>query len=74
LTDGRRLTWSIEQSLGNIHRPLSDDQLSDKFRRCAARALPTDAAGIVLDRCWRVADLDDVGALVDATVPAVQRA
>jgi 2-methylcitrate dehydratase PrpD len=74
LTDGRRLTWSIEQSLGNIHRPLSDDQLSDKFRRCAARALPTDAAGIVLDRCWRVAELDDVGALVDATVPAVQRA
>ena len=74
LTDGRRLTWSIEQSLGNIHRPLSDDQLSDKFRRCAARALPTDAAGIVLDRCWQIAELDDVGALVDATVPAVQRA
>src|SRR5688572_6606578 len=74
LTDGRRLTWSIEQSLGNVHRPLSDDQLSDKFRRCATRALPTDAAGIVLDRCWRIAELDDVGALVDATVPAVQRA
>ena len=32
MTDGRRLTCFIEQSLGNIHRPLSDRQLEDKFR------------------------------------------
>ncbi len=38
---------------------------------CASRALPSDAASIVLDRCWRIAELDDVSALVDATVPAV---
>ena len=74
LTDGRRLTWSIEQSLGNVHRPLSDDQLSEKFRMCAARALPSDVANTVLERCWRIAELDDVNALVEATVPAVQRA
>jgi 2-methylcitrate dehydratase PrpD len=72
--DGRRVTWFVEQSLGNIHRPLSDRQLDDKFRRCAARALPADAADVVLDRCWRLTELDDVSALVDATVPAVQRA
>ena len=74
LTDGRRLTWSIEQSLGNVHRPLSDDQLSEKFRMCAARALPSDAANTALERCWRIAELDDVNALVEVTVPAVQRA
>jgi 2-methylcitrate dehydratase PrpD len=74
LADGRRLTWSVEQSLGNIHRPLSDRQLEEKFRRCAARALPADAADVVLDRCWHIGELDDVGALVDATVPAVERA
>ena len=33
LADGRRLTWFVEQSLGNIHRPLSDRQLDDKFTR-----------------------------------------
>jgi hypothetical protein len=33
-----------------------------------------DAASIVLERCWRIAELADVGVLVDATVPAVQRA
>ena len=44
LADGRRVTWFVEQSLGNIHRPLSDRQLDDKFTRGAARALPADAA------------------------------
>jgi 2-methylcitrate dehydratase PrpD len=74
LTDGRRVSWFVEQSLGNIYRPLSDRQLDDKFRRCAARALPPGAADVVLDRCWRIAELDDVSALIDATVPAIQRA
>jgi len=74
LTDGQRHSWFVEQSLGNIHRPLSDRQLDDKFRNCAARVLPASAADDVLDRCWRIAELDDVSALVDATVPAVQRA
>ena len=74
LADGRRLTWFVEQSLGNIHRPLSDRQLDEKFRRSAARALPPDAIDIALDRCWRIAELENVGTLVDATVPAVQRA
>ena len=74
LADGRRLTWFVEQSLGNIHRPLSDRQLDEKFRRSAARALPPDAIDIALDRCWRIAELENVGSLVDATVPAVQRA
>ena len=74
LTDGRRFTCSIEQSLGNIHRPLSDEQLSEKFRMCAARALPSDVASTVLDHCWRISELDDVNALVDATVPVAERA
>ena len=74
LTDGRRLTWFVEQSLGNIYRPLSDRQLDEKFRQCAVRALPGTGAEVVLDRCWRIAELDEVSALVDATVPAVQRA
>ena len=74
LTDGRRLTWFVEQSLGNIYRPLSDRQLDEKFRQCAVRSLPASASEMVLDQCWRIAELDDVSALVDSTVPAVQRA
>jgi len=74
LADGQRHSWFVEQSLGNIHRPLTDRQLEEKFRSCAARVLPASAANDVLDRCWRIAELENVGALVDATVPAVQRA
>ena len=74
LADGRRVGWSIEQSLGNIHRPLSDRQLDEKFLRSAARALPPEAARTVLDHCWRISELEDVGALVESTVPAAQRA
>ena len=72
LTNGR-ISMMVEQSLGNIHRPLSDRQLDDKFRACATRALPASAADTVLDRCWRIAELENVGDLVDATVPAMQR-
>jgi 2-methylcitrate dehydratase PrpD len=73
MADGQRHAWFVEQSLGNIHRPLSDRQLDEKFRNCAARVLPPGAASEVLGRCWQIAELQEVGALVDATVPAVQR-
>jgi 2-methylcitrate dehydratase PrpD len=74
LTDGRRLAWFVEQSLGNIHRPLSDAQLNEKFRDTARRALPADALERVLAQCWRIGELEDVGALVEATVPAGRKA
>ena len=32
LADGRKLTRFVEKSLGNIHRPMSDKQLEEKFR------------------------------------------
>ena len=35
-------------SLGNIHRPLSDRQLDDKLRGCAARALPADVIEVAM--------------------------
>ena len=40
LSDGRRLSKFVEQSLGNIHRPLTDKQLEEKFRDQAVLVLP----------------------------------
>ena len=40
LADGRKLGRFVEQSLGNVHRPLSDEQLEEKFRDQARLALP----------------------------------
>ena len=40
LADGRTLSRFVEQSLGNIHRPMTDRQLDAKFRDQAVLALP----------------------------------
>ena len=69
LSGGRRLSKFVEQSLGNIHRPLSDKQLEDKFRDQAALVLPAREVELVVEQCWRIDQLDDVGELVRATVP-----
>jgi len=74
LEDGRRLSKFVEQSLGNIHRPLSDRQLEDKFRDQAVLVLPASDVDTLIQLCWRVDQLDDVGELVTAAVPAAARA
>jgi 2-methylcitrate dehydratase PrpD len=70
LRDGRRLTKFVEQSLGNIHRPLSDRQLDEKFRDQALLVLPADAVETAIRLCWDIDRLDDVGELVRATLPS----
>ena len=74
LADGRRLSHRIEQSLGNVHRPLSDAQLDDKFRDQARLVLTAEAADAALALCWQVGQLGNVHDLVRATVPAAQAA
>jgi len=70
LADGRTLRVFVEQSLGNINKPLSDHQLDDKFRAQAVRAIPAAQADAALALCWQVAELPDVRELVIASVPA----
>jgi 2-methylcitrate dehydratase PrpD len=70
LRDGRKLSKFVEQSLGNIHRPLTDKQLEEKFRDQAVLVLPAREVESVIQLCWKIDQLDDVGQLVAATVPA----
>jgi len=70
LRDGRKLSKFVEQSLGNIHRPLTDKQLEEKFRDQAILVLPAREVESVIQLCWKLDQLDDVGDLVTATVPA----
>ena len=70
LRDGRKLSKLVEQSLGNIHRPLTDKQLEEKFRDQAILVLPAREVESVIQLCWKIDQLDDVGDLVTATVPA----
>ena len=69
LTDGRVLSCFVEQSLGNLHRPLSDRQLDDKFREQALLVLRADSVDGLIRLCWDIDQLEDVGRLVAAAVP-----
>jgi len=70
LSDGRKLAKFVEQSLGNVHRPLSDEQLTEKFVDQAVLALPRAQVDAVLEECWRIDALEDVGALARSTMPS----
>ena len=65
--DGRRVEAFIEESLGNLRRPLSDAQLEAKFRDQAAVNLPPGVVDALIEQCWQIDRLDDVGALVEAS-------
>jgi 2-methylcitrate dehydratase PrpD len=69
LPDGSTLERTLRCALGHPLRPLSDRDLSDKFRRLAAETLATDQAERLLALVWNLRTLPDVGGLVRATVP-----
>ena len=68
LTNGEKLTRFVEKSLGNIHRPLTDAQLDDKFLDQAILAIPLEQAEALLRQCWRIDQLTDVNQLIKSAV------
>jgi 2-methylcitrate dehydratase PrpD len=70
LTTGAKLTRFVEQSLGNIHRPMTDKQLEAKFRDQAVAALPAEQVEKAIGLSWKIDELDDVAELIRAAVPA----
>lgn len=70
LASGVKLTKFVEKSLGNIHRPMSDKQLENKFRDQAVVALPAQQVEQAILLCWRIDELEDVAELVRAAIPA----
>jgi 2-methylcitrate dehydratase PrpD len=69
LVSGEKLSRFVEKSLGNIHRPMSNQQLDDKFRDQAVLALPAPQVERVIELCWRIDQLEDVSELVQRAVP-----
>jgi 2-methylcitrate dehydratase PrpD len=70
LVDGRKLVKFVEESIGNLRRPLTDKQLEDKLRDQASFVLPAGQIEKLIELCWKIDALEDVGVLVKATVPA----
>lgn len=57
--DGRLLQIHIDRPQGHYLRPLTDDQISDKFRANASSALAPDAIDELLTTLWGLDQLDD---------------
>jgi 2-methylcitrate dehydratase PrpD len=64
LVTGEKLSRFVEQSLGNIHRPMTNQQLDEKFRDQAVLALPAEQVEKVIELCWRIDQLADVNELI----------
>ena len=69
MASGSTLKLFVEQSLGNLLNPLNNAQLEDKFRDQAVLALPPVVVEQLIQACWRIDTLPDVGTLCRATVP-----
>jgi 2-methylcitrate dehydratase PrpD len=73
LTDGRVVSRFVEASLGNIRRPLSDQQLEAKAREQALLVLPSETVDRLIAACWKIDELADANELVAETVRAEAR-
>ncbi len=69
LISGEKLSRFVEKSLGNIHRPLTDQQLEEKFRDQAVLGLPGGQVDRLIELCWRIDELEDVGELTKTACP-----
>ncbi len=64
MDDGKVIKGQADFGKGSPANPMTDDELSEKFRQCAAwGGLGPDQAKAVLDLVWRIEELRDVNEL-----------
>jgi 2-methylcitrate dehydratase PrpD len=69
LRDGSLRKAYVRHCRGSLARPMSDDELSQKFLGQALNVLSPRASADLLDACWRVGTSDNVGAVVRRFFP-----
>ena len=69
LSDGSVFTRRVEYYRGDPNRPLSDSDVAEKFRDCAANVLNADRSEKVLTMMNRLEDLADTTDLVKLVTP-----
>jgi 2-methylcitrate dehydratase PrpD len=64
LTDGKVIKGKADFGKGSPTNPMTDDELAEKFRQCAAwGGLDAAKTKAVLDLLWKIEELEDVGEL-----------
>jgi 2-methylcitrate dehydratase len=71
LTDGRKLVAENEFPRGHDQNPMTDAEVEAKFHRMAAGRLDRARTRKILDLCWRLEELPDIGELL-AQFPAIE--
>jgi 2-methylcitrate dehydratase PrpD len=66
LNDGRVLRKRIEHAIGSLENPMSDADLERKFTDLADGVLPHEQIAKVLELCWKIEGLSDVGDIARA--------
>jgi 2-methylcitrate dehydratase PrpD len=67
-TDGGQFKKEAMEALGAREVPLDDRRLGDKFRDLVDPVMGQDRARMLLERLWRLDQLDNIKDLLDATV------
>lgn len=68
LRGGRTLTRRVDHACGNVHNPMSDEQVETKFHLQADPVLGRERADALLEWCWdldKAPDLDDFTELME---------
>ena len=64
LNDGKRIEGEADFGKGSPANPMTDEELSEKFRQCAQWGkMPKDRTATVLDMLWHIESLKDVNEL-----------
>ncbi|WP_449043236.1 MmgE/PrpD family protein [Paracoccus versutus] len=69
MKDGRRIDHHVEHAIGSVERPLTNEELNDKFLRQSALVIGEEQSRKALDLAWKLPDLASPAELVDVTVP-----
>ena len=64
LKDGRKLDEYVEHATGSPENPMPDEQLNHKFLTLASHSLAESDARDLLERLWRLDELDDVSSVL----------
>lgn len=68
--DGHQRTIMVAANKGSIANPMSDDDLSEKFRGQTALAISSESAARLLQACWHADQLTDVAEIVRQSRPS----
>ena len=67
LRDGKRLTQKVTYAKGHPMNPLTDDEMTAKFRSIVAPTLGEARTDTLVERLWGIEDLPDAGELIRLT-------